>query len=90
MHEEIVSRLLYPDPFKPVGLEVDLPDAGRVTLRILHEDGSEPKTLIENAFYEKGKHVLSIGLLDIAGGSRLYQLLIEMDGITTVETKKIC
>ena len=89
MSNEIFSRLLYPDPFRPTGIEVDMHAAGRITLRILHEDGSEPNTLIENEYYEKGKHVLPIERAEMACAGALYQLLVEIDGKTTVETKRI-
>ena len=89
MAKEIVSRLRYPNPFTPVGIEFELPEPGSVTVKILDETGVEVQTLVENKQFKSGKHLIPTELSKFAGGSYVYQLFVEVNGEKIIETKKI-
>lgn len=89
MSREIVSRLQYPNPFTPVGIEFELPEPGNVTVKILDGSGHEVKTLVENEQFESGKHLIATEISKFTDGNYVYQLLVEVKGKKIVETKKI-
>lgn len=89
MTKDIQSRLLYPNPFAPVGIEFALPESGFVTVKILDQTGYVVNTVIEHKQYERGKHLIPIDIATLAKGNYLYQLLVEINGERIIETKKI-
>ena len=89
------SRLTYPNPFSPSGIDFELPDGAHVTLRILDALGREIALLIEGVFYSAGTHHVDFepAFWSRASGDAqkmfYYRLSIEMDGRSYVDTKQI-
>ncbi len=96
---EVSSRLKYPNPFNPSGLEFELPGEARVTLQIYDEEGRELTVLLEDALLAAGKH--TIEFYDARGDVRwdgksseghrtyFYRLSIEIGGKRHIDTKRI-
>lgn len=60
MSEEIITRLVYPDPFKPAGLEFVLPEPAEITITIIDACGQVLATLLKGAHLEKGTHTVTV------------------------------
>ena len=71
---EFSSRLFYPNPFKPAGIEFELPEDALVSLVIFDDFGNVVKTLMNNQPFKTGTHQLSIDLLDLGEGKYFYRL----------------
>ena len=90
----LASRLTYPDPFNPSGIDFDLPDEARVTLTILDNAGQEVTTLIDDVVYAAGTHHFEVGPalwaqnLTASQGMYYYRLSAEYGGKSHVDTKK--
>ncbi len=96
---EATSRLVYPNPFNPSGLAVDLPADGLVTLQIFDESGKELAIRLENQFFPEGSH--HIEFYNARGevrwdagrpqGKRVYfyRLTVDAGGHRQTDTKKI-
>jgi hypothetical protein len=95
MGGELASRLTYPDPFNPSGIDFDLPDDARVTLTILDTSGQEVTTIIDNVVYPAGTHHIEVGSAPLAQsvsngqGIYFYRLSAEYGGKQYVDTKKL-
>ena len=89
MPKEISSRLQYPNPFTPVGIEFEIPAVCLVTVKILDQTGQEVRSLVENKQFESGKHLIPFDLSNYSNGTYLYQLSLEIAGKIVVETKNI-
>ena len=89
MEQEFTSRLTYPDPFSPSGIEFDLPTEARITLKLLNEAGDELATLVDQQSYRAGRHRIDLGLYGYGKGVYFYRLAIERDEKTIVDTKRI-
>ncbi|HEY6192320.1 MAG TPA: T9SS type A sorting domain-containing protein [Bacteroidota bacterium] len=95
MGGELASRLTYPDPFNPSGIDFDLPDKALVTLTILDTAGQEVTTLIDNVVYDAGTHHVEVGSSQWAQnpgnaqGIYFYRLSAEYGGKSYIDTKKI-
>ena len=89
------SRLAYPNPFSPSGIEFDLPETARVSLKILDAAGREVMSLIEGASYNPGTHRVDFepSLWNHSHGELqkifYYQLSIQIDGKNYIDTKQI-
>ena len=96
---EFASRLTYPNPFNPSGIDFDLPADALVTLQLLDDAGRELATLIDKRPYTTGTHHIDFfngrGTIkgnDISSGNHticFYRLSILMAGKLYVDTKKI-
>ena len=74
---EFSSRVFYPNPFIPAGIEFELPEEAHVSLVIFDDAGNEVKTLMERQMYAAGTHQLSVDLPDAGGGKYFYRLSAE-------------
>jgi hypothetical protein len=92
---QLASRLSYPNPFTPSGIEFDLPDKALVTLKILDTAGREIRTLIDSVTYDPGTHHVDFGMVpwEELGGNPgevyFYRLSAEYGGTSHVDTRKI-
>jgi hypothetical protein len=96
---EFASRLTYPNPFNPSGIDFDLPGDALVTLQILDDAGREIATLIDKRSYTLGTHHIDFfnGHGAVKGNEIpasvhnicFYRLSIQIDGKLYVDTKKI-
>jgi hypothetical protein len=96
---ELFSRLTYPNPFNPSGIDFDLPHDAQVTLQIFDHAGTEVATLVENHFFPRGTH--HIDFFNATGEAKwtppasvpqeiyFYRLSVEMNGARLTDTKKI-
>ncbi|TAK67374.1 MAG: T9SS type A sorting domain-containing protein [Bacteroidetes bacterium] len=89
MKNEFRTRLNYPDPFKPTGIEFDLPETALVTVKIFHNDGQEVKTIIENENYSAGQHKLSVNIESFYGGNYVYRITAKGERHEFSETRRI-
>jgi len=95
MDGRLASRLTYPNPFSPSGIDFDLPDEARVTLKILDAAGQEITTLIDQVMYAAGTHHIEVGptpwaqSLSNAQEIYFYRLCAEYGGKGHIDTKKI-
>ena len=86
---EISSRLSYPDPFKPSGVEFELPQPAEVTLAIFDNSGREVATLLHDEVLNPGVHMIDFSGVKLNGDSYFYRLSVRIDGQNFVDTKKI-
>ena len=89
MARDFASRLTYPSPFKPSGIEFDLPDNAAVTLKIFDNSGREVATVIENRQYEAGTHYIELNSVNLAHGVYFYRLSVQDRDKRLVDTKQI-
>lgn len=83
------SRLVYPDPFKPVGIEFELPTDALVTLKIYDEHGGEISTILEDVFLRAGTHSFEVDKAVLAVPTSLSRLTVKVKGQELTETRKI-
>ena len=74
---EFSSRVFYPNPFIPAGIEFELPEDADVSLVIFDDSGNEVKKLMERQRFLAGTHQLSVDLPDAGGGKYFYRLSAE-------------
>ncbi len=86
---ELKTRLSYPDPFKPVGIEFELPEDATVTVKIFDEKGNEVNTVITDEPFEAGKHFLNVNLKSLQGGVLSYRVTAAGADATYSDTKRI-
>ncbi len=97
--KQFASRLTYPNPFTPTGIDFDLPQEALVTLEILDESGHALTELMSRRRFGAGTHHIDFsngsGVLMINGTPAnphsvyFSRLSVEMDGKLRVDTKKI-
>jgi hypothetical protein len=86
---ELKSKLIYPNPFKPVGIEFELPEAAIISLTIIDEKGKDVGMVIDNKQYKAGRHQYLIDLSDNVGKKYVYRLVAKGQRGEFVETKRI-
>jgi len=65
----------YPNPFNPCTvISYDLPQAGRVTIRIFDLNGQTVATLVKDELQKAGRHELSFDAVNLPSGVYFYQL----------------
>ena len=74
---EFSSRVFYPNPFIPAGIEFELPEDADISLVIFDDSGNEVKMLMKKQRFVAGIHQLSVDLPDAGGGKYFYRLLAE-------------
>jgi hypothetical protein len=95
MTKQPTSRLTYPNPFSPSGIDFELPDNAWVTLKIFNTTGREVATLIDNVLYSAGTHHVDFGSApwdhrpSEVEEAYFYRLSVEQNGKNYVDTKKI-
>ena len=89
MQKELSSKLIYPNPFLPSGIEFELLESAMVTVRILDESGNEMATLVENKHCKAGKQVVPFDHSKYDSGSHAYQVIADMAGNKLVDTKRM-
>lgn len=86
---ELKSKLIYPNPFKPVGIEFELPDDAIVSLTIIDETGKDVGVIINNKQYKAGRHEFFADLSNNVGKQYIYRLVAKSKGREHAETKRI-
>ena len=86
---EFSSRLSYPDPFKPSGVEFELPASAEVTLTIFDHSGREVATLLQEVLLNPGTHTIDFSDVKLTGDIYFYRLSVLMEGRNFVDTKQI-
>jgi hypothetical protein len=95
MGRQFSSRLAYPNPFSPSGIDFDLPAEARVTLKIFDAGGREVASLIEGESFGSGTHHVDLDPADWNHSPHepkqafYYRLSIEVDGKNYFDTKQI-
>ena len=89
MPKEFTSRPSYPDPLKPSGIEFELPEDARVTLKIFNGSGEEVATVIDDREYKAGTHTVELKTEAYARGVYFYRLSAQGNGKSFTDTKKL-
>jgi len=87
--DNITSRLIYPNPFQPTGIEFELLEAAVVTVKILDETGQVVETLKDHNNCGTGKQMIPINHAKYSNGKYLYQISVELGGKSFVDTRQI-
>ena len=77
--EEFTSRLKYPNPLQPSGIEFELQESANVTLTILDESGNEIKELLRNRSYPAGRHEVYVDPALYRNGMYFYRFEIQKE-----------
>jgi hypothetical protein len=85
----ISSRLVYPNPFQPTGIEFELLEDAVVTVKILDEMGQVVEVLIDHDNFSAGKQMILIDHKKYSNGKFLYQISVETGGKSFVDTRQI-
>lgn len=80
MPADLHVKPIYPDPFRPAGLEFDLPEAAVVTVTITDAEGKTIASLHERLRLPAGHHVLPFRHDPQDGLARYANLFVEMQG----------
>jgi len=86
---ELTSRVSYPDPFKPSGIEFKLPASAEVTLALFDPSGQEVATLLQNQTLDSGTHSVDFSKIKLTESFYFYRLSVMIGEETFVDTKKI-
>ncbi len=86
---ELKSKLIYPNPFKPSGVEFYLSEDAGVTLKIFDMDGKEVETILDNTPMKPGKHAVMLKVQEYRDGVYMYRLSVNNGNNKFIETKKI-
>lgn len=92
---QLASRLTYPNPFAPSGIDFDLPQDATVSLTILDDSGREVATLLNKERHGAGTHHVDIAssqwAKDLTGPVQpyYYRLAAEYGGKIHIDTKKL-
>jgi len=86
---KLISRISYPDPFKPSGVEFELSSPAEVTLTIFDHSGHEVATLLQNQTLNSGTHTIDFSNIKLTESFYFYRLSVMIGGETFVDTKKI-
>ena len=85
--KELNTRVLYPNPFAPSGIEFDLPEEAIVTLHLLDAKGAIISTVVDKQVYPKGIHY--VHCYTPTGTQKLiFRLTATNDKGEIVETKE--
>lgn len=76
----LTSRVVYPNPFIPAGIEFEIAEEANVSLTIFDAAGNEVKTLLDRQEFPAGVHQLAVDLPDAGGGKYLYRLTAACGG----------
>jgi hypothetical protein len=83
----VITKLIYPDPFKPAGLEVELPDDALITVTVTDDAGAVLQTVVDRVHLPKGRHTISL-IGGVERRSPLYCRLTAVIGSETVQVVK--
>ena len=86
---ELKSKLIYPNPFTPVGIEFVLSEDAAVSLSIIDETGKDVGTVINCKQFKAGHHKCVIDLSQNLGKKYVYRLVAKCQTGEFVETKRI-
>ena len=89
MKEDIVTRLIYPDPFKPAGLEFILPAEAVVTVTVTNQEGELILTLLNDKKLPSGRHEVEVPSRIAMRQDNYINLSIEMGGECIRVVKKM-
>ena len=87
--DEFLSRLIYPNPLDPTGIEFKLPAEARVTLVMFDTEGRELGKLIDGQVLSAGTHAVDFLARGYTRGVYLCRLFIDNGGETLIDTKRI-
>ena len=89
MQNDFYSRLNYPDPFKPTGIEFELPEDALVTITIFDSRGQQVKTMMTGERYSAGHHTFAVNLDGFAKENYFYKITATSGKNEYSETKRL-
>lgn len=82
MTSDLHVNLLYPDPFRPAGLEFNLPEAAVVSVTLTDAEGNAISSPYDRIRLPAGRHALSFSHDPTGGRARYANLFVELPGET--------
>lgn len=89
MKHVLASRILYPDPFQPSGIEFDLQEEAIVTVTITDATDEIAATPVNQQRYREGTHQVFFTVPIHHAAELFYRIIAEIDGDTVSERKKL-
>ena len=89
MDNQFRSRLNYPDPFRPSGIEFVLPDDAIVTITIFDNKGQQVKTLITKKEYSAGHNTIPFDQEGFIKNDYFYRITATIRNKEYTETKRL-
>jgi len=89
VEKKFQTRLSYPDPFKPVGIEFELPEDATVTIQIFDNNGTAKLSLLEQTNMKTGVHMLECKIQDFDDGKHFYRINAISEKHEYNETRRI-
>ena len=83
------SKLIYPNPFKPVGIEFDLAEEAVVTIEIIDGSGKPVSSILSEQSLAAGHHIVESAFRHSLGKTQAYRLTARYRGAVDTETKTI-
>ena len=84
----MTSRLIYPHPFQPSGIEFEMSEEGIVSLELIDGSGAAMDTLIQEEKYSKGTYKIEFPKkVSSLPQTCYYRFTVQIGGKTLVETK---
>jgi hypothetical protein len=83
------SRLVFPNPFRPVGVEFDLAEEALVSLDIVDASGVLVESVVRSSPLGPGHHVVGMPTQRAAGGAFAYRLTVQYSASRVVETRSL-
>ncbi|MBI3194037.1 MAG: T9SS type A sorting domain-containing protein [Ignavibacteriae bacterium] len=80
MQNEITLRPYYPNPFKPAGIEFELPEQAEITLEVFDKNGKPHKTIYEKETMINGTHKLDLNSFHLDEGEYTLRLSANIFG----------
>jgi len=78
MANGIATRVIYPNPFQPNGIEFVLESDAIVTLTVLDGSGHEVESLLHERPYPPGKHTLVFETAKYSTGGYWYRISVKV------------
>jgi hypothetical protein len=88
-NERMISRLIYPHPFQPSGIEFEMSEEGIVSLELIDGSGAKKDTLIQEEMYSRGTYKIELPKKVSLPQTCYYRFTVRIGGQTLVETKPL-
>ena len=85
----MISRLMYPHPFQPSGIEFEMSEEGIVSLELIDGSGAAMDTLIQEEMYSKGTYKIELPKKVNLPQTCYYRFTVQIGGQMLVETKPL-
>ncbi|MBI3194097.1 MAG: T9SS type A sorting domain-containing protein [Ignavibacteriae bacterium] len=74
MKKEMKVRLIYPNPMKPSGFEIELPEDAEVTIECFDENGNQHQTVCDKKPMRAGKQIVEFSRFGLSEGEYTFRI----------------